>query len=147
MNVRETAKVLAKAAAFDQRTVGEADIMAWHEVIADLDAEDALSAVSRWYRDSTDRLMPATLRKTVGVLRAERFHAAKVAEEQERLANGPERPAAVRFDELPPDVQGAFRGPFSGPAAEAYRQAMRERFGLPPVAMYGGDRHPDGSPA
>jgi hypothetical protein len=57
----EMALLLGKAAAFDQRTVGESDIEAWHECIGDLDFKEAMSAVTNHYRYSTDRLMPAHL--------------------------------------------------------------------------------------
>lgn len=68
----EVARVLAKAAAFDQRTVGAADVAAWHEILAPYDLADALEAITRHYRNSTDRVMPAELRKLTNVIRDER---------------------------------------------------------------------------
>lgn len=62
MNVDDTAKVLAKAAAFDRRTVGESDILAWHQAISDLDPLDALDAVTAHYQHETRWLMPADVR-------------------------------------------------------------------------------------
>jgi hypothetical protein len=62
MNLEETARVLAKAQAFDRRTIGEADIRAWHEALSDVDYTDALQAVTAHYRDTTDWLMPAHIR-------------------------------------------------------------------------------------
>lgn len=61
MTKSEVALILAKAAAFDARTVGEADIEAWHECIGDLDFTDAMEAVTSHYRHSSDRLMPSHL--------------------------------------------------------------------------------------
>lgn len=59
MNRAETARVLAKAAAYDQRTVGEADVLAWHEILERVDLTDALDAVRRHYTASVERIMPA----------------------------------------------------------------------------------------
>jgi hypothetical protein len=68
----EVAVVLGLAAARDYRRVGEADVLAWHEDIGDLDFDDARAAVSRHYRESTDRLMPAHVRRIVRDIHAER---------------------------------------------------------------------------
>lgn len=72
MNHSEVAKLLGLAAARDQRTVGEADVLAWHEDIGDLDFADARVALGRHFRESTDRLMPAHIRRLVRDIRAER---------------------------------------------------------------------------
>lgn len=72
MTPADTARVLAKASAYDLRTVGEADVLAWHEVLADIEYTDALAAVTRHYRNRTDRLMPAHIREHVREIRAER---------------------------------------------------------------------------
>jgi hypothetical protein len=77
MDAREIARVLTKAAAFDLRTVGEGDILAWADAIGDLDLPDALAAVSRHYRTSTERLMPAHIRRHVDEIRRERIRAAQ----------------------------------------------------------------------
>lgn len=63
MTPGDAARVLTKAAAFDQRTIGAADAAAWFEALADVDATDALAAVTHHYRDSRDRLMPADVRR------------------------------------------------------------------------------------
>ena len=72
MTLGDMARVLAKAAAYDQRTIGETDVRAWHEAIGDLDFADAHAAVTRHYRDHTERIMPAHVRRIVGELKAER---------------------------------------------------------------------------
>ncbi|MCZ7376525.1 hypothetical protein [Micromonospora sp. WMMC250] len=84
MNATDIANVLAKAAAFDQRTVGQADILAWHEALHDLDAADALAAVTRHYASSEQRLMPVHVRRIASDLARERHRVAR--EEAERLA-------------------------------------------------------------
>ena len=73
MKLAEVAVVLAKAAAYDRRTVGEADARAWHEVLGDVELVDALVAVARHYRDSTDWLMPAHLRRLAAQCRDARL--------------------------------------------------------------------------
>jgi hypothetical protein len=64
--------VLAKAAAFDQRTVGQADILAWHEIVHRLEREDALEAVTRHYAESRERLMPADVIRHARAAREDR---------------------------------------------------------------------------
>jgi hypothetical protein len=59
----DTARVLAKLAAYDQRTVGHADVAAWHEIIGHLDLDCCLAAVAIHYRESTSRVMPSEIRK------------------------------------------------------------------------------------
>lgn len=84
MTPGDTARVLAKAAAFDQRTVGAADVAAWHEALHDLDTADALAAVTRHYATSDQRLMPVHVRRIATELARERHRLAR--EEQERVA-------------------------------------------------------------
>lgn len=80
MTPAETARVLAKASAFDQRTVGQADVLAWHEALADLDFADAMAAVTRHYADHTERIMPAHIRRAVVAARNSRPHPHEVRE-------------------------------------------------------------------
>jgi hypothetical protein len=68
----DVARILAAAAARDSRSVGDADILAWHEDIGDLAFTDALEAVSAHYRESTDRIMPAHVRQLAKRIRDER---------------------------------------------------------------------------
>lgn len=60
----EVARILAKCAAYDQRTVGEGDIRAWHEALnvaePPIEIEDALISVARFYAERTEgRIRPA----------------------------------------------------------------------------------------
>ena len=64
--------VLTKCAAFDQRTIGETDVMAWHEVIGRYDRADALAAVTRHYTESSQRAMPADILRHARAVRDER---------------------------------------------------------------------------
>jgi hypothetical protein len=85
MTPADVARVLAKAAAFDQRTVGSADVAAWYEAIGDLDAGDALAAVTRHYRSADQRIMPSHLRQLVAEIDRERRRALREAEEAKAL--------------------------------------------------------------
>lgn len=73
MNRAETARLLSKCAAYDNRTVSEAAAMAWAESLSDVDFGDALEAVARHYAVSTTWIMPADVRE----------HAEAIAEERE----------------------------------------------------------------
>jgi hypothetical protein len=59
MSPEETAVLLAKCASVDQRTVGRADVLSWHELVGHLPLADALEAVKRWYSNRRDRIMPS----------------------------------------------------------------------------------------
>lgn len=72
MNLAETARLLAAMAAFDRRTVGTSDVAAWQTVLADIAYADALEAVRRHYRDSTEWMMPAMVRAGVRQVEHER---------------------------------------------------------------------------
>lgn len=72
MNLEETAAVLAKAAGYDNRTVGRANVLAWHEAIGDLRADECLHAVTLHHRQSDAYLMPVHVRRIAEKLRAER---------------------------------------------------------------------------
>lgn len=49
---------LAAAAAFDRRTTGDADILAWYKVLKDYRFEDAQQALEEHYSSSNDWMMP-----------------------------------------------------------------------------------------
>ena len=59
MNLSETTLVLAKAQAYDNRTVGAANVAAWQEVLADIGLDEALAAVTDHFKNSTDYLQAA----------------------------------------------------------------------------------------
>jgi len=84
MTPGDTARVLATCAMYDNRTVGMADAAAWHKVIGELDVADAIEAVTRHYTESTERIMPAHVRRIVAEIRRERHRIEREA--QDRLA-------------------------------------------------------------
>lgn len=59
MNLAETTALLTKAAIYDRRTFAEADVRAWHEVLAGVDVQDGLDAVAWHYARATRWIMPA----------------------------------------------------------------------------------------
>ena len=85
MTPADTARVLSKAAAFDQRTIGAADVAVWHEAVGDLDAADALAAVTRHYQNTDQRIMPSHLRRLAAEIARERRRALREAAERRAL--------------------------------------------------------------
>jgi hypothetical protein len=61
MTPADVAKVMAKCSAYDLRTVGRADVAAWSEILGTVELDDALEAVTRFYRESSARAMPADI--------------------------------------------------------------------------------------
>jgi hypothetical protein len=65
----EAAGVLAYAAAFDKRTIGRADALAWAEVLDGLDPADCRAAIRAYYRtDATDPIAPGQIITRVRVM-------------------------------------------------------------------------------
>ena len=69
MNKPEAANLLAVMQTYDQRTVGETDVIAWHSALGDLTFPECRDAVIAHYRQQTDRIMPAQVRTHVGTMR------------------------------------------------------------------------------
>lgn len=65
MNLSETARALSLVQAFDQRTVGDADVIAWQSILPDAALADVEEAVRQHYAEQTDRIMPAHVRRLV----------------------------------------------------------------------------------
>ena len=97
MNAEETATVLAKCAALDRRTVGRADVLAWHEILADVEFVDALDAVRRWYSDHREWIMPSDVRTLAADARRDRRQAQR---EREQAAPPPALERTDRGDEI-----------------------------------------------
>lgn len=127
MTPSEVAKVLAKCSAYDLRTVGRADVSAWSEILGDVLLVDALDAVTRYYRESSNRAMPAdVLRHSKAAkrdrLREERVRSDAIAlpskfeTDEQRDARTAARMAEVRAEVRHPKP----------PVRPAYRNAMEE---------------------
>ncbi len=73
MQRSQTALLLAKAQLVDNRTVDEYVIEAWHEVVAALDYDDAMAALTEHRRTSTEYLTPAHIVTGVRAIRKARL--------------------------------------------------------------------------
>jgi hypothetical protein len=91
MTPDETVDLLTVAAAFDQRTVGEGDVMAWYAVVFDLSYDDAKLAVMGHYTDTADRIMPAHVRQRVKAMRRDRLSREIVPAPDPEIADEPGR--------------------------------------------------------
>ena len=90
MNATETGQLLAFAALYDNRKVGDPDIVAWLEAIGDLPYPDARAAVAAHYgSESTERIMPGHIRTRVKAMRRERLERAPVAAPPAELTDDP----------------------------------------------------------
>lgn len=73
MQRSQTALLLAKAQLVDNRTVDEYVIEAWHEIVAPLDYDDAMAALTEHRRTSTEYLTPAHIVAGVRAIRKARL--------------------------------------------------------------------------
>lgn len=73
MTLDETIDLLAVATAFDRRTVGEGDAVAWYAALGDLDFADSRQAVIAHYRERREWIMPADVRTRVKAIREARL--------------------------------------------------------------------------
>lgn len=76
MNRAEVAAVLSLCSAFDSRTIGEADVLAWHEILGHVPFADARVAVTQHYAAESKRAMPADVLAGVRRIRRDRLDGA-----------------------------------------------------------------------
>jgi hypothetical protein len=82
VNFAETGKLLAYIGAVDRRIPGDAEIMAWQELFADVEnLDDALDAVREHRRTSTDWILPAHILGPVQKVRDKRLELAETTGE------------------------------------------------------------------
>ena len=62
MKESDAAAVLALAAAFDKRTIGETDVRAWGIALGALSPERCLQAVARYYGENSRPIMPSDVK-------------------------------------------------------------------------------------
>lgn len=72
MTPDEALEALACAAAYDRRTVGRMDALAWGKALDDVTLRDATDAIHLHYRDGREFLMPSDIRALVRVVRRQR---------------------------------------------------------------------------
>ncbi|MDR2896010.1 MAG: hypothetical protein LBV30_05110 [Propionibacteriaceae bacterium] len=65
MTPSEAGQVLMVAAAYDNRTIGETNIIAWAQAMPDISLEEGKTAVIAHYRDEVKPIMPAHIRAIV----------------------------------------------------------------------------------
>lgn len=112
--------VLAVAAAFDNRTVGDADCIAWYRAIGHLNQQEVEEAIIAHYMETTDRIMPAHVLGRVGKIRALRLaHAGPEAVPDADPDDIPAYQAALR--------EGRWRTA-SGMVSQPVRQAIETAF-------------------
>jgi Xaa-Pro aminopeptidase len=132
MNYDETASVLALAASYDQRKVGDTDVKAWLRQLADLPAADCAQAVFDHYGESRERVMPVDVLDRVRAYRVARATAVKdeqVIADVHSLSKGyirilQARRALIRDGATLEDAVGAVR---PDPTEEAAAAALEER--------------------
>lgn len=73
MNRSETAQLLTKIAAFDRRTIGEADVLAWHEILEPFPLADCLDAVRAYFSETREWCMPSDVVQRVQAVRTQRL--------------------------------------------------------------------------
>lgn len=104
MNLEEVGAVLAKAAAIDNRTIGEANMLAWHEIIGHLDVRDCLAAVTRHRIESPDvYLQPGHVLRLAVQVRKERQE--REREQEQRLALAAYRETAGPLVDCSAEIQ------------------------------------------
>lgn len=97
MNAEETGRVLAKAASYDRRKIGEAEVIAWLQALGDLPFRDCEAAVIAHYADSTEWLLPAHIRRRVREAQLQRMQDTEIPPPpRELLDNPPAYRAALR---------------------------------------------------
>lgn len=113
----EAAALLAIASSFDNRTQNSAATRAWAEALADVDFDDAQTAIVNHYATTREWVMPSDIRNGVHTIQAT------------RVANGPNL-AEVN---LPTYLEEMDDGPEFDAAYLAWvkRQGERARKGLP----------------
>lgn len=64
--------ILSFISLLDNRQVSDEAIMVWHELLKDIEFEDAKIAVTNHFKDSTDYIRPAHIIQGARIIRMER---------------------------------------------------------------------------
>ena len=122
MNLPETGLMLAQMQAYDQRTVGESDVIAWQALLVDAPFEDCQEAIRRHYSENTDRIMPAHVRRLVRDIHGEREMAVRAT----GWAAGQH---GVARDDAHPEITGPIDDSNLAPVLKAkLHELLSERF-------------------
>jgi hypothetical protein len=90
MNIQETTDLLTRIQVIDNRRVEEATVLAWFELVGDLDHGVAVEATKLHFRESKEYLTPAHVRANV-----ERMQAAALGPREDEFGNVIEPDAAA----------------------------------------------------
>jgi hypothetical protein len=143
MNVIEAGELLGVCAAFDNRTTGAANVVAWAEQLGDLDYTDCEQAVIAHYRDTDEWIKPVHIRRRALAMRRDRIErAGLLIGPPDELADDPQswlkayrrQRRAVADGQLRPAVTSAGRRVLA---------AQAEQLAIEGVAVSGG--HQDAS--
>jgi hypothetical protein len=129
VTIEETIDLLALAAAFDRRNIGEADSVAWHAALGDIPFADAQEAVIGHYRQSREFIMPADVWNRVKAMRSDRIARAVVNAPAAELTDAPGRYKAVLGEMVRRlgdgfGVRRAIEPPRQGPPPEEFTTAL-----------------------
>lgn len=134
MTPADVIDVLTKCAAYDQRTVGEADVMAWHEILGRVERADALEAVRVHYAETRDRAMPADIRKLAATIRDARQGRERQHERRLAIESGPTvRDRSAEVTALVRSVADALPKPDIHERARTRARQERGRAPTPPA--------------
>lgn len=135
MNTTEAAKVLAKAAAYDNRQPDQAAALAWAEALdQDMPLTDALRIVTEHYRDERAWIMPADINRrwrALGKARLETAVRMGLPAPPDELADNPGDWAAWKKAQIRAIKAGATPEQAEARAMRAIESAPRERRALP----------------
>ena len=114
MTPDETVDLLTLVQSYDRRTVGEADVAAWHLAIGDQPYADAQNAVIAHYRESREWIMPADIRQRVREIRQGRLDITPVPPAPPEVAANPDAYRKWRGDWRKKIADGDFVRPAVG---------------------------------
>lgn len=122
MTPAEVGLLLSLAASYDEREVGDAQVVAWFAAIQDLDFGDAEAAVVAHYQESRFKVMPADVRQRVKAMRRDRLdrvvieapphdlspgqHKAELARRVKEIASGMSIDRALADGDRPRAIEG-----------------------------------------
>ena len=129
MTLAETIDLLALAAAFDRRNIGESDSVAWHAALGDIPFADAQEAVIGHYRESREFIMPADVWNRVKAVRKDRIARALVDAPAPELTETPGRYKAALGEMVRRlgdgfGVRRAIEPPRQGPPPQEFTAAL-----------------------
>lgn len=135
MNPTEAAKVLAKAAAYDNRQATQVAALAWAEALdTDLPLTDALRIVGEHYREERAWVMPSDINRrwrSLGKARLETAVRMGLPEPPDELADDPEAWAAWKKAQIKAVKAGCDAAQAEARAWHAIQRTPRERRELP----------------